>query len=111
MTAGALNDRLRFESPTEIVDAYGGAVQGWTTEFTVAADMTFLRGGETVMQARLAGRQVIAARIRRSRDALRIREDWRAVDARSGVVMNIRTIASSADRAFLDLTIETGVQP
>lgn len=111
MTAGALNDRLRFESPVETVDAYGAAVTGWAPEITVAAGLTYLRGGEAVMQARLAGRQVIAARIRVSRDALRIRDEWRAVDARSGVVMNIRSILPSADRAFLDLTLETGVQP
>lgn len=111
MTAGPLNDRLRFELPTETVDDYGAAVQGWAPQFTVAAGLTYLRGGETVLQARLAGRQVVAIRIRRSTDTQRIGVDWRAVDARTGVVMNIRSIAPTPDRAFLELTAETGVQP
>lgn len=110
MTAGTLNDRLRFEAPVPDPDEYGGEFDGWAPQFTVAAGLTYLRGGEAVMQARMAGRNVIAVKIRRSRDSLRISTDWRAVNSRTGEILNVRAILPSADRAFLDLTCETGVQ-
>lgn len=111
MTAGNMNDRLRFEAPFSSQDGYGGTLTGWSHRATVAARLTYARAGEAVMAARLAGRNVVIARVRRSSSSLAITEDWRAVDTRTGTIYAVRSIVPTADRAFLDVTLESGVQP
>jgi len=106
-----LYEKVRFESPAPVSDGYGGPVDGWTEEFTLRAAFRWLRGGETVQQARLLGRSVLVITIRRSTDSLTITPEWRAVDARTEAIFNVRSILPTLDRAFLEITCETGVQP
>lgn len=108
MTAGALTERVQFSSPVPNAD---GENAGWSVEMTLWAGFTYLRAGETVMQGRMEGRNTIVVRIRRSSDSLRIKEDWKAVNQRTGQIMAVRSIVPTLDRAYLDITCETGVQP
>lgn len=109
MTAGKLYERVTFDSPTETPDGYGGTISGWTEEFTVRAGYRRLRGGETVLASRLSGTQPTIIKVRQSSDTKRVTTDWRARDARSGEVFNIRSPIESDDRAYLEFIAESGV--
>lgn len=108
--AGSLRERVRFESPTPQDDDYGNSVEGWTDEFTVAAQIKPLKGGENVMAARLGGVQPVVIIVRSSSQTRQISTDWRVVDARKGTVFNVRSIANMDERnRFLDIIAQAGV--
>lgn len=112
MTAGQLRERLLFQSPTPVEDDYGNYTQGWTDEFTVWARLQPKVGGETVLQARLAGRQVYLIHVRDSSDARRIQPEWQAVDARdTSRVFQIKSPSRNMDEkgAYLEIDAEFGV--
>jgi len=109
MSAGKLDKRIAFESPVDTADGAGGTVRGWAAQFTVAAGYMRLRGGETVLASRLSGTQPTVIRVRASTQARRVTTDWRGVDARTGEIFNLRAIIESDDRAFLEITAESGV--
>lgn len=104
-----LDERVAFDSPTVSADGYGGSIAGWTAEFEARAAFRYLRGGETVQAARLAGRQPVVVTLRASADARRIEPDWRMRDVRSGTVYQVRTAIPSEDRRHVELTCESGV--
>lgn len=115
MTAGLMHERFTFQTRSDTSgnspagDGYGNFEGGWVDEFTVWARRRFLRGGEDVLGARLEGRQPVVLTVRRSSDTERITTDWRATDARSGKVYNIRSVEFPEDRAYIDLLVESGV--
>lgn len=109
MGAGSLHHKVTFESPTSDPDGYGGAIEGWTEEFTCRAAYTRLRGTETVMAARLEGRQPAVIRVWASSETRAVTTDWRITDARSGEVFNIRSKIETEDRRWIDFTAESGV--
>ncbi|MEO8531019.1 MAG: head-tail adaptor protein [Deltaproteobacteria bacterium] len=107
---GEFDSVLGFDSPTPTDDAYGGTVAGWTPEIAdIPAKLIYLRGGETVQAARLAGRQPVVAVVRRTERALAITTDWRMRDVRKAVDYNIRAIVPTEDRRYLEITAESGV--
>lgn len=102
-------DRVAFDAPTVGSNGYGGTVQGWTERLSCWAGIQYLRGGETVQAARLAGRQPAVVRIRASALAAQITPEWRMRDLRRDVTYNIRAVVPTDDRAFYELTVESGV--
>jgi head-tail adaptor len=111
MQAGQLSERFSFEKRAAAVDGYGNFQGDWERQFVVAARRKMLVGGETVMAARLSGRQPAVLTIRNSTQARTITTDWRAVDTRSGDVWNIRSVTPIEDRSGIDLLVERGVAP
>jgi head-tail adaptor len=115
MTAGLLSERFEFAKRTDTStnsppgDGYGNFEGAFVTQFTSWARRRFLRGGEDVMAARLQGRQPVILTIRRSSQADLVTTDWRATDARSGTVYNIRSVEFTEDRMWIDLLVEAGV--
>ncbi|MDW9855062.1 head-tail adaptor protein [Sinorhizobium meliloti] len=109
--AGKLDRRLRFEARQEIDNGHGSPMSGdWLLRFTVWGKRLFLRGGETVLAARLESRQPAILTIRDSKQAREITSDWRVVDTSDGRVYNIRENPKlSDDRAFLEMLVEAGV--
>lgn len=107
--AGDLYERVGFEAPQSGSDGGGGVLAGHVERFVVRAGYTHLRGGESVMAARLEGRHVQVIRVRASSDTRQVTADWRIVDKRAGTVFNIRDITPSTDRAWLDFLVERGV--
>lgn len=108
--AGKLDRRVRFEKRTQVSDGRGNYVADWSCQFTVAANRKFLRGGESVLAARLASRQPVILTIRASCEAREIGNDWRAVDVRTGEIYNIREIPKeSENRGYLEMLAESGV--
>lgn len=82
--AGALTERLHFQQRDVGNDGWGNPVPAgdWRTQFTVAAGIEALKGGEPVIAARLEGQQPCVIVVRRSRAALAVTTDWRIVDSR-----------------------------
>ena len=76
MEGGALDHRATFQSPVQERDEDGQIVQGWRDEFTGWANVRYLRGGESVMQARLASRNPVIVTIRNSERARQITSEW-----------------------------------
>jgi len=109
MGAGALREYVDFESPYADPDGYGGVEAGFVYQFRCRAQYTRLRGTETVMAARLSGRQPTIVRVRASRASRDATTDWRIVDRRTGEIFNIRSKIESEDRAWIDFTAESGV--
>jgi SPP1 family predicted phage head-tail adaptor len=107
--AGAMDYRVAFDAPVRGDNGGGGETLSWAEQLQAFAQFTFLRGGEVVLAARLAGRQPLVVKIRASASAAAIRTDWRMRDVRSGVEYNIRSIVPSDDRQFFQLTCESGV--
>lgn len=82
----------------------------WQDQFTVAAGITFSRGGEAVLAARLTARQPAILRVRVSEDARKIEPDWRC-RSRDGEVFQIREKPRVArdNRGYLEMLVEAGV--
>ncbi len=109
--AGRLQHWLQFEAMTEPVnDGYGNTVtSAWTQQFTVWAGVQYLRGSESVLAARLEGRQPAIVTVRASSNARRITHEWRAVDLRTGAVFQIKEPPRPDGRGFLEMLAESGV--
>ena len=91
MPAGDLRYRVKFSERNAVGDEYGNPTTAWLDRFTVAANITPQQGGEAVNAARLAGRQPVTIRVRRSADTALIRTDWKATNVGDGTEYNIRT--------------------
>lgn len=104
--------RVAFDAPKADPDGYGGVEVGWDTDNAVEAfaAFRFLRGGETVQAARLAGKQPIVVTIPNFAAALAITSDWRMRDVNSGKEYQVRTDpVMTDDRHDLEITVGGGV--
>ena len=64
----------------------GGVEDEWVPQFVEWAGVKHLRGGESVMQARLASRNPVIVTIRNSARARQITSEWRVtLRSRSGI--------------------------
>lgn len=109
MSAGSRYFRLAFDAPVATPNGQGGQLMGWTERLQAYGWIRWLRGSETVIAARLAGRQPAVVTIPSSAAARLITTEWRMRDVRSGEEFNIRSIVESDDRADIELTVEKGV--
>lgn len=108
MRAGRLRHyRAQFDEPVPVDDGFGGKEEGWVERYACHANIRYLRGGETVQAARLAGRQPVVVTIRALGKAKDITPAWRMRAA--GEEWNIRAKAETEDRRHIELTCETGV--
>jgi head-tail adaptor len=99
-----------FEEPAKISDGHGGTVNGWGNPVTADAAFRFLRGGETVQAARLAGRQPIVVTVHDNSQTGAVNTRWRMRDVRTGEVFNVRSGPVPTDnRQYLEFTVEGGV--
>jgi len=123
MHTGLLTRRVAFDAPAPGDDGHGGIVTGWTgteAEIQAWAHFRHLRGSETVIAARLAGRQPIVVTIRATVAARAIGADWRmrdldagdwaSGDVWTGPVYNLRQApVPGQSRQWLELLVEGGV--
>ncbi|MDX1015342.1 phage head closure protein [Sinorhizobium medicae] len=107
--AGDLREVVNFQFYEEIDDGAGNVYGDWVTVFSAHARIQILRGTETVMAGRLAGKQTVALTIRWQTEVATMHSGYRAVNARSGVEYNIRSIEPDERRAFVNLLVEAGV--
>lgn len=107
--AGQLIERVAFDKKGTALDGLGGTGAAWVEQFQCRAGYTHLRGGETVLAARLEGTHTIVIRVRSSTETRTITTDWRTRDVRTGKVYNVRDITPTEDRMFLDILAQSGV--
>lgn len=110
MGAGQLRERLTFQSPTSAEDGLGNTEEGFTTEFSVQARLQPRVGGETLLAARLAGRQVYLIHVHSTSETRTIAPDWQAVHA-DGRVFQIKSPIRNMDEKglYLEIDAEMGV--
>lgn len=110
--AGSLDNRIAFDAPTATPNGQGGTISGWEARHECSAGVTYLRGTEPVIAARLVGVQPVVIRIRNCAAAREIASDWRARDVRTGIVYAVTgNPVPSDNRAFLDIMAKSGVTP
>ena len=112
-SAGALRERVTLSAretrnPDEPND-YGNTVADWVDQGTVWAQYLHLRGGESVMAGRLAGRHTQVIRVRASEFSRSTSTEWKVTDTRSGQEFNIREVTLTPDRMWVELLCESGV--
>lgn len=109
MNAGELRESIELQNYTSVDDGYGGQTQTWETVMTTAARIRTLKGGETVIAGRLTGTQTLVITVRYQPDMEDVTPAWRARNARSGTMYNIRSVTVDERKAFVDLLVEAGV--
>lgn len=97
MNIGRMNDRVHLQER--------GATQ-WETRATVWAEITYLRGTESVIEGRKAGRNTLVIRVRRSAQFMAVTSAWRLKNAATGEAYDIKSRILGSD--FIDFTCETG---
>ncbi|WP_275790549.1 phage head completion protein [Pararhizobium gei] len=120
--AGQMIYSVAFDRPQMQDDGHSGVIEGWSPDDQAVkeyAAFRFLRGGETVMAARLSGRQPIVVTVYDNAQTRQIDETWRMRNARNGgfdgdgnwtgTEFNIRAIVPTDDQQFLEITVEGGV--
>ena len=109
--SGDLREKFTIRRATLADDGYGGEIETWADYLTMAASITYSRGGETVIAARLQAQQPAILRIRTSALARDIRPTDKAVNARTGEVWNIKEYPREArdSRGYLEFLIQSGV--
>lgn len=81
-----LDHRAEFSLRESIEDDMGGTRDEWVLQFVEWVGVKYLRGGESVMQARLASRNPVVIVIRNSERARQITSEWQVeLRSRSGV--------------------------
>lgn len=109
--SGDLREKFTIRRATLTDDGHGGQTETWVDYLTVPASITFSRGGETVIAARLQAQQPAILRIRTSAAARNIKPTDKAVNARTGEVFNIREYPREArdNRGYLEMLVQSGV--
>ncbi|EPE98611.1 head-tail adaptor protein [Rhizobium grahamii] len=109
MGAGALKERVSFAVRSQQDDGYGNTVSGFAEQFQDAAEYTHLRGGETVIAARLENKHPQVIRVRASTATRQVTPDWRITDVRTAIQYAVRDVTASTDRKWIDFLCERGV--
>lgn len=110
-SAGCLREKISFQVKVTSPDDYGNEQTEWQTQFTAAAELIPLKGGEPVIAARLTGVQPYIIRIRSHPAARDVTTAYRAVDARNPSRMFNITSAANIDQknAYIDMMATQGV--
>ena len=107
-------ERMTFQSRGVGDDGFGNAMIDagpFEDRFTVSAHLRPLRGSETVIAARLQGRQPYIITVRQSSDTRQANEAWRIVDTRNhDRVFAIKAPPTDPDgkRAWLEILCVLG---
>lgn len=109
MPAGKLYYSFAFDKREDVSDGMGNTRASWAEQFRCSAGKLVMRGGETVMAARLEGRQPVILTVRSETRTKAINSDWRARDVRTGETYNVRSSQHGESRAYIELLCEAGV--
>lgn len=105
MKAGDLTKRAILLEPHEAPDADGRIVQGHIDHGPIWAKVLPLKGGESILQARMSSRNPAIVTVRASSLSRRITSEWRVrVDGRDYDVKE--DPRETQDRALLEFMVE-----
>ncbi len=104
MSRYKLKERVRFEKPNTVSNGMGGSTSGFEEAFKARAGYTRLRGTETVLAARLSGKQPTVVRIRAQEAARAITAAWRIVDRSTSETFDVQSVIESDDGRWIDVT-------
>lgn len=107
--AGSLKEHISFAVRNQHDDGYGNTISDWVEQFQDAAEYTHLRGGETVIAARLTNKHPQVIRVRASSRTRAVTADWRIKDTRTGTEYAIKDVTASTDNRWIDFLCERGV--
>ncbi|AWM25970.1 head-tail adaptor protein [Sinorhizobium fredii] len=109
--AGDLREVIDMQRRAYEDDGYGngGYTGPFETQWSAPARIQILRGTETVMAGRLAGKQTLSITARWRPEFATIDSTWRAVNGRTGEEYNIRSIEPDERKSFVNVLVETGV--
>lgn len=110
-----LRERFAFDARPDLTsdsppsDGYGNVEGDFEEQFSVAARLRPLRGGESVLASRLSGVQPVIIQVRVSDNTRMITTAWRARDVRRGTLYNITAISNMDERnEFFDILATSG---
>lgn len=107
MTAGSLSKRAAFQRPVKIRDEDGNPITSYPTVFEAWVNLKPLRGGESVMAARMQSKAPAIVTFRSSSQARDVTSEWRVVIG--GRVYEAKEDPrETQDRAYLEMLIEGG---
>ena len=105
MRAGQLSKRATLLEPVKDVDLDGQPVRSWVERGTVWCNVRWLRGGESVMQARLASKSPAIVTMRASTLTWRVTSEWKLrIDGRDFDAKE--DPRETDDRAFFEVLME-----
>lgn len=116
--APRLDKRVAFDRRQQVDDGYGNFTGAFVEIFVCWGAFTYLRGTESVIAARLEGRQPLVVRVRATNQTEKVDHDWQMRNLREGAwegehwkgpVYAVRSIIPTDDRLYLDITVERGV--
>lgn len=108
--AGEFRGRFAFEKRDLRDDGYGNTETVWLFMFNRRAKFVPLKGGETVIAARLASRVPAVLTVRKDSATTSLDAGWRCVDRDTATIYELRAVTQPGDRpGELDLMIESGV--
>ena len=104
---------LRFDSREQVADGRGNPVSGeWIERFKRKARIQPRLGGETIVAARLEGKEPVFITVRRDPKTITITSDWRAVEVIGGKVYALQPAVDMAqDNRFLTIQGVAGIRP
>ncbi|MBA3570569.1 MAG: phage head closure protein [Pyrinomonadaceae bacterium] len=104
-----LRERVALDKRGTTPDIYGNVNNAFVEQFTIAARIRPLKGGEGVQAARLTGTQPVLISVRYSSQTKLIQSDWRARNTRTGTVFSIKTAVNTDERKqFIDMMAVAG---
>jgi head-tail adaptor len=108
--SGRLYYHVAFDKRSDELDEYGNTVSAWAEQFQRRAEFRTMPGSETVMAARLDGRQPMQVNVRIDPEVALVGNDWQMRDVRNGLAYNIRDIRrDTSNRAMMVFMVEGGV--
>jgi head-tail adaptor len=112
MPAGQLREFLIFDKRDEAEDGHGNSEAGWREQFRCAARVVFSKSNaESVIAARLDGRQPVSITIGWSRAASKADTAWRIRDKRTQKIYDITSVAPDEKHQWIDImAVERGAE-
>lgn len=105
--AGELEERITLQR--RALDANGDREGDWADEITRWAQVIWLKGSETVINARLQGLQPAVLVVVDEEATRLVDNSWRAVGVTpriAGMIFDIKAAAPAKDPGYRDLTVE-----
>lgn len=107
--AGSLNHIVWLQQRATTDDGFGNVESNWVNRFQEPCRLAAKLGGETVFASRVQGTQPYIMTVRGSTRTRAIDGSWRAVNARTGAVYNIKTAVNVDERnALVELLVVQG---